>query len=208
MVLGIPSPPGLFSPFRDPRISDSEKPSYFIKWATTYYNSLSSPSKITTEALISRYDMYKATNGDAKYLRTSLRMSEEKLSTIVCPENLFRMGATLGYLPQVYDSAFRRAVFDTRGLWNHVRVVALWADMSVWSCSLSSKVMADMLASPPREWEVRRPVEMIYLQGVNHMVSDHSQVIVFIVSNCSNLYISQYHYDEPEGFLRLIAGYV
>jgi hypothetical protein len=208
MVLGIPSPPGLISPLTDPTIPDNERPSRFIRWVTTYYNSLPSPSEITTEALIGRYDMYEATDGDAKYLRTSSRMSEEELSALVCPENLFRMGSTLGYPPQVYDPTFRRAIFDTRGQWNHVRVVALWADMSVWVCNLSGKVMADMLASPPREEEVRRPVDMIYLQGVNHAVSGHSQSIVPTVSNCTDIYFSQYHFEEPEEFLRLIAGHV
>jgi hypothetical protein len=152
--------------------------------------------------------MYEASGGDAEYLRTSSRLSKEKLGALVCPENIFRMGTAVGYLPQVYHHAFWRAIFDTHGQWNHLRVVALWADMSVWVCILSGKVMVDMLASTPSEGEVRRPVEMVCLRGANHMVSGRSRDTLYTVSNCSDLRISQYHYEEPEEFLRLVAEYV
>jgi hypothetical protein len=129
------------------------------------------PSQISTEALANRYDMYEITNGDPNYLRASLRLSEEELSRLVTPEALFQTGAPSKSSREVEYTAFRRAIFDTHGQWDHLRVVALWADMSPWASTLSSKVIADMLASTPIDREARREVEMVYIEGANHIVS-------------------------------------
>jgi hypothetical protein len=170
-MLGVVPPPGVTTPLDDPAIPDGERAWFFIHWITCYFNSLKSPSEITVDALIGRYDMYEATGGDRAYLSTSRRMSQPELEAIITPEILPRIGAALGFAPEVYSKAFRRAVFDTEGKWKRLRIVAIWPDMTIWTCSLSGKVMADMLAIAPREGEVRRNVEMVWLEGANHFVS-------------------------------------
>lgn len=170
MVLGIPYPPGAITPVDDPKVPLENKAREFIDWAATYWNPLQTPESITTEALIHRYDMHSAT-GEKRYLPTSLRLSKSEMGTLTSPEILPRVGVAMAFNAEVYGESLRRALFDTKGHWSHLRIVALWPDMTIWPCSLSGKVMSDMLESPRSLGITGRSVEMVRINGVNHFVS-------------------------------------
>ena len=176
MVLGVPSPAGLVTPVDDPAIPFEDKAEKFADWVSTFWNPLQTPESITTEALVNRYDMYKAT-GDDKYMPDNLRLPKEEVEAMTSPEIIPRVGASLAFHTEVYGECLRRAIFDTKGRWNHLRVVALWPDMTIWPCSLSGKVLADMLVAPHGKNAIRRPVEMVRMNGVNHFVSYHCSVL-------------------------------
>ena len=169
MMLGIPFPPGVTTPIHDPSLSETDKPQKFIHWISSYFNPLSSPKCITDEALRSRHDMYEATDDD-RYLPVSLRLKPSELRSLVYPEAYSRIGVMLAYAPEVYSQALQNAIFDTRGRWGHLRVVGLWPDMTIWTCSLAHRALSDMLATPPVSGRVRRNVEMVELHDANHVV--------------------------------------
>lgn len=169
-MLGIPFPPGVTTPIHDPTLPETEKPQEFIRWISSYFNPLSSPGDITDEALRNRHDMYEAT-GDERYLPISLRLKPSELRSIVYPEAYPRIGIMLAYAPEVYGQALQNAIFDTKGRWSHLRVVGLWPDMTIWTCSLTHRALSDMLATPSAAGRVRRNVEMVELHDANHIVS-------------------------------------
>ena len=173
MVLGIPSSPRLVLPVHDPLISDEERPHKFIDWVCGYWDALRTPDAITTEALLGRSDVYKST-GDYKYLNTALKLQEDEMEFLVAPKAYFRVGATLTIGLAVYAENLRRALFDTNGHWNHLRVVAIWPDMSVWPCHVAFKGLTEMLhpENSRSDGTIRRNVEMVHVPNANHLVSN------------------------------------
>lgn len=172
MVLGIPSSPRLVMPVHDPLFSEEEKPQKFIDWVTGYWDALRTPEAITTEALLGRSDVYKST-GDYKYLNTALKQQEDEMEFLVAPKAYFRVGATLTIGLDIYAENLRRALFDTDGQWNHLRVVAIWPDMSVWPCHVAYKGLTEMLQpeNSRNDGTIRRNVEMVQVSNANHLVS-------------------------------------
>ena len=81
MVLGVPSPAGLLTPVDDPAIPFEDKAEKFADWVSTFWNPLQTPESITTEALVNRYDMYKAT-GDERYMPDNLRLPKEEVEAM------------------------------------------------------------------------------------------------------------------------------
>lgn len=169
-VLGIFYPPGLTTPVENPEHSNEQKAQGFIEWIATYWNPLQTPESITASTLAYRYDMYEAAKDD-KYLPLTSRLSKSELDALVAPHILPRIGVAMMFAPEVYAEALNQAVFDTKGQWENLKMVGLWPDMTIWCCSLSGKVMADMLAEPMTEGKVRRKVEMVRMNGTNHIVS-------------------------------------
>ncbi len=76
-------------------------------------------------------------------------------------------------MPEVYHKNFKRALFDTQGVWPNVKAVVIWGEMSVPDCVWSAKVVRDMLAAQPEEGstEVRREIHIQNLEGADHFVS-------------------------------------
>jgi hypothetical protein len=169
-VLGIPYPPGLTTPVENPEYSNEQKAQGFIEWIATCWNPLQTPENITVSALVHRYDMYEATKDD-KYLPLTSRLLKNEIDALVAPHILPRIGIAMMFQPEVYADALDKAVFDTKGQWENLKVVGLWPDMTIWCCSLSGKVMSDMLAEPLTKDKVRRKVEMVRMNGASHVVS-------------------------------------
>ncbi|KAI0089050.1 hypothetical protein BDY19DRAFT_122499 [Irpex rosettiformis] len=185
MILGVPSPPDTVTPIDNPEVPFENKAQEFIDWAAAYWNPLQTPESITTEALVNRYDMHKATQDD-QYLPTSVRLPKNELDALTSPEILPRVGVALSFHREVYAECLRRALFDTKGRWRNLRVVALWPDMTIWPCSLGGRALADMISSPAGKDAVRRDMEMVRINGVNHF----------------------YHYAHPAEFTELIERYL
>lgn len=121
---------------------------------------------MTTSALQSRIDMGNAT-GDKKYKATVERMTLEELMSITAPEVLTR-GSPLSVADEVHYGNFIRALFDTKGQWEGVQVLVLWADMSPVTCSFAAKVLAEHIAHPVKGQ--RRKLKSVVLSGANHFV--------------------------------------
>lgn len=122
--------------------------------------------------MTNRHDLYKTT-GDPRYLAGTFRVPEAEVDSLIAPGVFSRLTVYLPptAAPEAFSTNLRRALFDTDGHWSHLRVVALWPDMTIWPCSLSAKVLAEMLDSPPQKGEARRRVEMVRLKNANHVVS-------------------------------------
>ncbi|KAI0092042.1 hypothetical protein BDY19DRAFT_576011 [Irpex rosettiformis] len=175
MVLGIPSSPKLVMPVHDPKLSEEEKPEKFIDWVSGYWEALRTPDIITTEALLKRSDVYDST-GNHKYLNTAKKLQKSEVDSLVAPNAYSRVGATLSLAHEVYAKSLRLALFDTNGHWDHLRVVAIWPDMSVWPCLLAFKGLTEMLQDRKNDGAVKRELEIVQLPETNHM----------------------YHYEEPD----------
>lgn len=204
VVLGVAAPPGTYSPFVDPNIPDAEKPIYFRPWVSGYWTRFPDIAAITVSTMQPEKlkDMYNATS-DPKYIPTTDRMSPEVLESVTAPSVVERIGSPFDIIEEVYAENLQYGLFDTKGTWSNLRVVAFWMDMSCAYCLWGAKALANQLDQPTMEGRQRRDVKHVKLEAANHFVSLSHGVVRAML-----MYSLQLHWDDPERFVDALAQYV
>ena len=143
-----------------------------MTWATGYLEPFSDLSAITAEALEHRKHRT-SVSSTTTFTPTVSRMTPEELNAVIYPAAM-ACNPTPFDLPTgsaVYRPNLERAVFDTKGEWQSVEIIMLWADMSDVYCVWSARSMSDLLQEPVPEGQHRRKVRLVKLERANHVVS-------------------------------------
>ncbi|KAI0366634.1 alpha/beta-hydrolase [Pilatotrama ljubarskyi] len=196
-VIGQPLPPGLSALKRDPSAPPDVQVAQFSLAVSSYYPAYTFPENIDPPATYDppRRPVHESAEPvSLKYTPTTDRMSPEVLRSLthaaVMEQNQHLIW---GVSHDVYRAILARALFDCRfddgsgmrkKIWPALRVHVIWCDMSIGECLWASVVIRSRYeeAQP----ENRRPVEFHKLEDANHFV----------------------HWEEPERFVKFLAGIV
>lgn len=132
-------------------------------------------------------------------------MTREEIETTAYPSIISRNPTpyTRTAILGVYRPNAHRAMFDTKGAWPKVKVLLLWADMSILYCPWGAKVLSDALAEPAVEGMQRRDVEIMRLEEANHFVSADDLLKCMVMT-----WRFQFHWEHPEKMLGILAKHM
>ncbi|KAI0695746.1 alpha/beta-hydrolase [Cerioporus squamosus] len=198
---GGPVPAGLqaIKATREPWMSLDDLTSAFCLSVSGYYPPFIFPQSIDPlQSYPARLALHKpeaSDHVDQSLTPTTSRMTSEELRETVRANVIDTYGSQnlLRKLnPAIYKANVERALFDRRfafgdvleEMWPALRVHVVWCDMSVGDCVWASVLLHLRHAAADTEW--RRPMTLHKLAGANHFV----------------------HWEEPERFVRMLAGII
>ncbi|KAI0092162.1 hypothetical protein BDY19DRAFT_990898 [Irpex rosettiformis] len=179
MCYGIPEPAKLYHPFRDTSLSHEETFEQMLFFVFTYFEPFEDLASVTPSSIEARKTLAEV-SPEAKITKTTFSLGE--LEGLTNRQVSDRIG--LGLVEWVvYAENVRRALLDTKGIWKNVKVVLGWGSMSFWSTAWGAKSVAELLEMPVPEGIQRRDVQIVRLDGANHMfIYDRpQQTVQFIV---------------------------
>ncbi|CCM02472.1 uncharacterized protein FIBRA_04572 [Fibroporia radiculosa] len=204
MSMGEQPPDGLYEPFNDEKLSNSEKESLFPLWVSSYFTQITLPSTDDSESpmftsmLLARTVVNdgKGTSQDenSQFYPTAAKMTPELLAELCDSEVMARSQDLFQRAnPTIYQENIRRALFqcplDAGGdgpIWTKVRVHIAWCDMATSDGVFAAnrvKYRAKLCREDTKDW---RRVSFHKLERANHFM----------------------HWDDPERFTKFLGGIV
>ncbi|RDX50215.1 alpha/beta-hydrolase [Lentinus brumalis] len=196
---GGPVPAGLqaIKATREPWMSLDDLNRAFSLSVSAYYPPFTFPQSIDPlPSYPPRLALHEESDHLARGLTpTTSRMTREELRDVVQVEVIDTYGSQ-NLLRQlnlaIYKANVERALFDRRytvgdvleEVWPALGVHVVWCDMSVGDCVWASVLLHHRHAAADPEW--RRPMTVHKLAGANHFV----------------------HWEEPERFVKMLAGII
>ncbi|OBZ68182.1 hypothetical protein A0H81_11984 [Grifola frondosa] len=185
----------LYTPLEDESLTFQERMDKFSVYVSSYYH----PLRDLFNNLSQSPSFHPDLNVDPNYIPTVGRMSPEDLRSMTDRDAVARSQSLFRYIDaQVYEENMRRALFDchfddgsgiSKAIWPALQVRVVSCDMSTPSCVLAASILEKeyrALDDSPDKLTRRRPLHVHRLEGANHFV----------------------HWDEPERFVKLLAGIV
>ncbi|KAJ8462240.1 hypothetical protein ONZ51_g11023 [Trametes cubensis] len=196
-IIGKNIPSGLSNLRRDPSASIDIQMAQFSVVVGSYYPPYSIPDRTDPPPIYEppRQPMHQASiNVDPKYTPTTSKMTPEELDSLTHPSILqefqhamWAVGDNILYenlARAFYDCRFDDGTGVLKKVWPKLRVHLIWCDMTLGECAWAATVVYHGLQNA--EPANRRAVEFHKFEGANHFI----------------------HWEEPERFVRLLAGMV
>ncbi|KAI0326884.1 alpha/beta-hydrolase [Cubamyces sp. BRFM 1775] len=196
-IIGMELPSGLSNLRRDPSAALDVQMAQFSLAVGSYYPPYTIPDRIdplpTYES--PRQPMHQTSiDVDPKYTPTTSKMTPEEIRSITYPSILeshqhavWAVGNDIVHenlLHAFYDCRYDDGTGAMKKVWPQLRVHLLWCDMTIGECAWAATVVYHGLQNA--EPANRRVVEFHKVEGANHFI----------------------HWEEPERFVRLLAGLV
>lgn len=154
---------------RDTSLSPKERGDKFLPWVSSYFSAVSSLSEVTPAFLAARSAL-----PDDTFRPTVKGMSAPELASTTHFGALASNLALRQIDPAIYARNLRRALVDTGDVWQNVKALVVWCDMSVVDCIWGAKACADLVAEKHGVGHIQRAIEFIKIEGANHFVSLHT----------------------------------
>ncbi|KAI0357368.1 alpha/beta-hydrolase [Trametes cingulata] len=196
-IVGQPLPPGLSGITRDRSAPVDVQVAQFSLGVSAYYPPYNLPESLDPPTIFDppRRPVHESADPvDPKYTPTTNRMTPEVLRSLTHPVVMEQNQHLIwGVSHDVYRALLDRALFDCRfddgsgmkkEIWPALRVHVIWCDMTVGECLWATLLIRSRYEKAQPEH--RRPVEFHKLEDANHFV----------------------HWEEPERFVRFLAGIV
>ncbi|KAH9890074.1 alpha/beta-hydrolase [Cubamyces lactineus] len=196
-IIGKKLPSGLSNLRVDPSAPINAQMAQFSVAVGSYYPPYSIPDRIDPLPTYEppRQPLHQMSmDVDSKYLPTTSKMTPEELDSITYPSILGEFQHTLwavgvdilheNLVHAFYDCRFDDGTGVMKKVWPKLRVHLIWCDMTLGECAWAATVVYHGLqnADPAK----RRAIQFHKLEGANHFI----------------------HWEEPERFVRLLAGMV
>lgn len=180
--VGVPTAEGVYHPLRDTALSPEERGEVFLPWVSTYFTTVSSLSEVSPGLLAAR-----AAVSEDVATPTVKRMTQSELASITHFNALTSNLALRQIDRSVYAANLRLALVDTGGAFPGVKVLVLWADMSIGDCVWAAKGIAGLVAADfgEEKSDVRREVQFVKLEESNHFVRPVPISLTLHSSPCS-----------------------
>ena len=193
-MYGIYPELGLLYPPREPSIPAEEKGRAFARWVSAYYSPVPKGVAIAPESLQARVELSDLTP-------TLCALSKSELEDMTEPSAVLRSGAILQTAGEIHQQNVHRAFLQPDLVLPSVDVVALWCDKSVWVCLWAVKFLQELLEQGSAAGKANRQVQFLEVKNANHFV--RYQLLILRLSFPES--VLQYHWDEPEQFVRLLS---
>ncbi|KAI0340786.1 alpha/beta-hydrolase [Trametopsis cervina] len=169
---GISEPAKVYHPLKDLTLSLEQMQAAMVTWILTYFEPFADLALVTPPNIKARKSVSMTT------------MTPQDIAETTSKEAARRIGPGLVNY-EVFAENLRLALFDTKGAWQNVKVIAAWGNMSMWSVPWAARKLADRLDEPAQPGEQRRDVQIVRLDNANHFFQhDHpEQMIRFIVEH-------------------------
>ncbi len=166
MCYGIPEPTRLYHPFRDTSIPQDQVYPALLTFISTYFEPIDDLASVDEPSLQKRKAIAEV-SPNAEF--TITKFPPKEFADITDYEALGRVGPGMVDW-MVYAENVRRALLDTQGHWKNVKAVLTWGTMSFWPTAWGVKGIAELLEVPPDEGLQRRDIQIVRMEGGNHLV--------------------------------------
>lgn len=198
-AMGMSPMEDLYSPFRDPAMTNQEKMAAFPAWVSSYFTQATIDPSEDSESpgfgamLLGRRPMHETEeNIDPRFTPTTQRMGPETLKEVVDFDVMARSQILIQLLdPTIYQDNFRAALFECylddgsgeeRIIWPDLKVHLIWCDMTTGDGVFAANTIK-YIAGQYHKMQRGRLVEFHKVEQANHF----------------------HHWDEPERFIELLA---
>lgn len=169
----------LYSPLRDPNLSQEDRIKQFAIWVSSYFPPVSDLSGITLEEVTSRKAVHLgktvSVSPDVQKGPTVERMSPEEFEAMTDVDALTRSSQyILRVNPDIYRENFERAHWRQDSdksesvAWPQLKILVVWCGMDVGDCIWAVSRFREELDNTPT---IRRPVSIQSIPFGNHFVS-------------------------------------